>query len=288
MRNHTSIPLLLLVALVTLLSVTSLVISLRQSPSPATHSSSSHALATLQKELRELQHRVAELEREKGALAIPTESAPSAEDPDGLREQLAALEKEIRTLRKQSARPAPTTPRAELYSFQGKSNPEEKGWDFTQALGPPDTLTVGDHQTAWAPLAPNGGTEWIELEFAELVRPKQILIRQTFNPGAITRVEAIAKNGTVRLVASEIENGHSVDLILPYEMKAAIRRLRIELDTTLVPGWNEIDAVGLITANGVIWAESAVASTTYADRTTQPNEIQPVKPYDFGIKRVDF
>ena len=54
-----------------------------------------------------------------------------------------------------------------------------------------------------------------------------------------------------------------------------LSRIRIYLDSPKVPGWNEIDAVGLVDEKGTThWAASARASSTYADvssdATTHP------------------
>ena len=51
----------------------------------------------------------------------------------------------------------------------------------------------------------------------------------------------------------------------PFEL-LEIGRVRIELDSPGVNGWNEIDAVGLLDESGVThWATSATASSTYAE-----------------------
>jgi hypothetical protein len=51
---------------------------------------------------------------------------------------------------------------------------------------------------------------------------------------------------------------------LPIHTYRQTRRIRLDLDSAAVPGWNEIDAVGLLdVSGGVAWAVAARASTTY-------------------------
>ena len=53
--------------------------------------------------------------------------------------------------------------------------------------------------------------------------------------------------------------------------------MRLEIASTKVPGWNEIDAVGLMDAKGdLTWADSARASTTYAEQNVAAPPPPPV------------
>ena len=45
----------------------------------------------------------------------------------------------------------------------------------------------------------------------------------------------------------------------------AVTAVRIVLDTTRSPGWNEIDAVELVGPQGRAWASEARASSTYGN-----------------------
>ena len=60
--------------------------------------------------------------------------------------------------------------------------------------------------------------------------------------------------------------------IIPVHPDFDLTRIRIYLDSPKVPGWNEIDAVGLLDTTGTThWADSATASSSYADRLTNPS-----------------
>ncbi|MEM7263305.1 MAG: discoidin domain-containing protein, partial [Planctomycetota bacterium] len=149
------------------------------------------------------------------------------------------------------------------------NNPDAPSWGIQQALGPPDTLTQGDKATAWASKEPDAGHEWLEVDFEAAVAADAILIRENFNPGAVTRVEVIGGDGRRRTVWKGRDPTTNEDPVfrIPVSLAYPIGTVRITLDTTLVSGWNEIDAIGLEAAGTTHWAVAADASSTYADRT---------------------
>lgn len=147
-----------------------------------------------------------------------------------------------------------------------------RAWGPEQATGAPDTWPdSGDLKTAWASETADGQREWLELTYKDAVRPAAVLIYETYNPGAIDRVTGYDANGKeVQLWAGDdptpagSEKGISV---IPLHPDFDLKRIRIYLDSPKVPGWNEIDAVGLLDAAGTThWADSATASSTYADK----------------------
>lgn len=123
----------------------------------------------------------------------------------------------------------------------------DTSWSAEQATGEPDTLKDGDLSTAWASKEKDAGAEWLELDYATEVRPLTVRIHETFNPGAVVKVEAMASDEWV--VLWEGKDGTAVSpgwLEVPVTCNAPIRKLRVTLDTASVPGWNEIDAVELV------------------------------------------
>ena len=159
-------------------------------------------------------------------------------------------------------------------------------WSPAQATGAPDTLEAGDLPTAWASLAPDGGPEWLELEFEKPAAIAEVRIRETFNPGAITKVVAL----TAANEESLIWEGQAPPAIAPVEMvlkptkPATSNRIKIHLDTTRVPGWNEIDAVELIGMDGSRqWAKNATASSSFAD-APQEQSAQNIVAAPSGAK----
>jgi hypothetical protein len=145
----------------------------------------------------------------------------------------------------------------------------KRGWGPEQATGEPDTNMAGDIVTAWASQSQDDQDEWLMLEYAEPVMPKAVLVYETFNPGALSRVTAFRLDGTeVELWKGQDpttpDNEIGVSEI-PVKIDFKIARVKLYVESTKVPGWNEIDAVGLRDKDRKMhWAVAADASSTYA------------------------
>jgi enterochelin esterase-like enzyme len=133
------------------------------------------------------------------------------------------------------------------YEGQGKNDPSD--WSARQACGKPDTDEAGDLPTAWASQASDGGEEWLELTYKAAVRPARVRIHETFNPGAVVKIEALdpEKNWHVLWKGKDTTAEAPGYLEVRFDPpNFATRVLRVTLDTSEVGGWNEIDAVQLI------------------------------------------
>lgn len=144
----------------------------------------------------------------------------------------------------------------------------KRAWGPEQATGLPDTPEPGDIQTAWASATPDGADEWLMLEYKTPVHASAVRIYESYNPGAVVRITAFALDGR------ELEVWRRPAPVIPdspyyvfrpgFRVHVLTNRIRIHLDSRHVPGWNEIDAVGLVDESGGIqWATSAHASSTY-------------------------
>jgi hypothetical protein len=151
--------------------------------------------------------------------------------------------------------------------------PSKRSWGPEQATGPPDTAAGGDLPTAWASLEPSAGVEWLKLDYQSVVNIAQIRVRETFNPGAVFKITALVPGGQEFTVWQGTENAGPAPYDSVFDVPGSIyaQSVKIYLDSTRVPGWNEIDAVELIGKDGSHqWATSASASSTYAERPATP------------------
>ncbi len=127
-------------------------------------------------------------------------------------------------------------------------------WSAARVLGPPDVYPAsGDNANAWASLSADGGPEFIEVRFAE-PRPLQgVTIAETFNPGAIARIEGFGNNGQ-RVVLFEagqwgqfaIQPGAIMQHFSGACSPIALATVRVTLNSAQVTGWNELDAIGAV------------------------------------------
>jgi hypothetical protein len=157
---------------------------------------------------------------------------------------------------------------AELYALR---NPR-RSWDTSQVLGPPDTPGAGDISTAWASATPDGQEEWLLLEYESSVVPSAVVIHETYNPGAVTKVSAFTLLGQEVVLWSGTDPtppsaGRGISMI-PLGGDFRTWRIKVYIDSPNFPGWNEIDAVGLRDKSGNIqWAARARSSSSYAEGT---------------------
>jgi hypothetical protein len=161
---------------------------------------------------------------------------------------------------------------SEATSNQGNLS-SKRAWGPEQATGAPDTATAGDFQTAWASLLPDGGPEWLQVEFPKPVVLGEVRIRETFNPGAISKITAFLNNQEEVLLWQGESNAPPApsDMVVKPDSRVLSNRIKVYLDTTRVQGWNEIDAVELVGEDGSRqWASSATASSTYAEKAAAP------------------
>lgn len=184
------------------------------------------------------------------------------ERSDGLEQRIARLEEDARSL----------APLAQVMrGFQpGRATPQ--AYQASQATGPADAPQAGrDSSLAWCPAAENGGAEWLELRYDPPVIAAEIRIHANFNPGAVVRV----RGGTGTAELPELWAGSGLpDAVqtIPISSLTEIGRLKLELDTSKVPGWNEIDAVVLVDAQGTAhWAQEARASSTWGTPKQGPS-----------------
>ncbi|HEY7090964.1 MAG TPA: hypothetical protein VH518_22900 [Tepidisphaeraceae bacterium] len=143
-------------------------------------------------------------------------------------------------------------------------------WSPPQAEGTPDTNSMGDIPSAWASLTPDGQPEWLELEYQPALTPKSALVCESNAPGALVRLTVFDSSGQ-EIEAWSGKDSAKPDLRgvyvaeVPLAVSEPVSRIKLYLDSPKVPGWNEIDAVGLIDSDGMYhWATSARASSTYA------------------------
>jgi hypothetical protein len=153
--------------------------------------------------------------------------------------------------------------------------PPKRKWGTEQVVGPPDTVRPGDAPTAWAPLRATAGKEWLALGFEQAVEVAEVRIRETYNPGAISKVTAVVNNEEVTLwegTAAPSETPR--DFVVPVPEGVQTDSVVVHVDTTRVGSWTEIDAVELVGRDGTRqWATSADASSTFADKERSASDI---------------
>src|SRR5262249_44759445 len=135
-----------------------------------------------------------------------------------------------------------------------------------------------------------GDDEWLMMEYAEPIVPKAVMVYETYNPGALVRVTAFRLDGEeVEVWKGKDPTGTDKQMgisVVPVKVNFKTNRIKIYLASKEVPGWNEIDAVGVRDAAGKThWATSADASSTYAQE--RPVVEPVVDPREDRIRRLE-
>jgi hypothetical protein len=126
----------------------------------------------------------------------------------------------------------------------------DEGYSPLQATGAPDTPIAGDKPTAWASKDANAGEEELVLYYDVPVFPYRVDIYESYNPGAVVAVEAYHAESDQWVLLWE---GDSTVEETPIRVFSPVLErvdfktdtIRLILDTSIVSGWNEIDAVRL-------------------------------------------
>lgn len=127
----------------------------------------------------------------------------------------------------------------------------EDAWSANQVLGPPDVFpSYGDHNKAWASHGADDRDEWIEVAFEADERVSGVEIYETFNPGAIDKLELITVKGRrIELPITNDPAAPNTSVKRVFDTRCTqerVRSVRVHLDSQRVSGWNEIDAIGVV------------------------------------------
>ena len=155
---------------------------------------------------------------------------------------------------------------------------QKRSWGEEQVVGPPDTATASDAPSAWASRDQDAGPEWLQLDFENAVDVAEVRIRESYNPGAISKVTGIVNGQEVTLWEGTAQGGAAPrDFVVPVNGNLQANSVVVHLDTARMPGWNEIDAVELVGKDGSRqWATSSSASSTYAENQNRPPRARQV------------
>lgn len=152
--------------------------------------------------------------------------------------------------------------------IESTQRPQKRSWGSEQAEGPPDVKQAGDNGLAWASQTTDGQREWLLCSYEAPLRPRAVLIHATYNPGAIVQVSVLNDAGD-ETIAWDGEDPTPRDQprgvsVIPVKIGFPVRTVRLTLDSPAVPGWNEIDAVGVEDLDGFMhWASHVEASSVY-------------------------
>lgn len=158
-----------------------------------------------------------------------------------------------------------------------------------QILGEPNVMPHGgEHPGAWSPAKPDG-QEFITVEFKNCLSIRQIAIAESFNPGALSAIFAISKEGeSYKLIQLEKQplglTGSMFNFFLP-ATSYLVKAIRLEFDGSRVEGYFNIDAIAISDTEWPIEAQVRVNPGLRGDLSLEPlgdkvnsphNELRPL------------
>lgn len=128
------------------------------------------------------------------------------------------------------------------------------GYAASQATGAPNVTDGGDNTSAWCPASSAKGLQWLEATFAQPVHATEVRVRQSYNPGAVVKIEATDTDGGVHLWWTGIDPARppgALNAIAWFTVRVPrtayrVGTVRVTLDIDAVASWQEIDAVQLV------------------------------------------
>lgn len=160
----------------------------------------------------------------------------------------------------------------------------------TQILGKPNVFPTGiSTPCAWSPSGANIGTDWVSVGFAEGMKIKQVAVCENVNPGGISQVLGINKNGEEILLydnseATTKEAGRIWNIFIP-ETDFEVYGIKLMINHALKKGQKEIDAIAVsdsgepiqVLLNTIDWGEGEVVleSLGYAVNSAY-GEVSPI------------
>lgn len=131
-----------------------------------------------------------------------------------------------------------------------------KRFSANQILGEPSVMyDFGFSNCAWTPKNPDSPKEeWIKVSFRQPAYVQQISISENFNPGTISKILLYDSAGFEHLVYNTFSNtpidekGRLFNVFIS-RTKFRVFSLKLILRTNEIPGWNQIDAIGISDSN---------------------------------------
>lgn len=138
----------------------------------------------------------------------------------------------------------------------------QRSFSATQATGAPNVREPGDSPQAWASATPDGQDEWLELTYDPPVPASALLVYETCNPGALTKVTIETRDGTASTTSSSISTvpvaadiSFPITAVLPSNSTGAGDSsqsvISFSIGTVTAPIWEGTDPVQGTSQSGV-------------------------------------
>ncbi len=138
------------------------------------------------------------------------------------------------------------------FSSELHINKTPRQYGAAQVLGKPSKLpSTGSSPCAWSPAAEAWSSEeWVKVGYKTPMRIRQLAIAENFNAGCITKIYAYDAQDKEYLLYVNTKDtthvpGRMLNIFFKEETSFKVASLKLILNTRRIPGFNQIDAVGI-------------------------------------------
>jgi outer membrane protein OmpA-like peptidoglycan-associated protein len=158
---------------------------------------------------------------------------------------------------------------------------DTKSCDAAQVLGYPNAETLNSKcEFCWAPSNEDGGKEFIRVRFENAIHAQQIAVFEALNPGAITEITLYDIKGKAIEVyqnkdpkTANMGIGRAFYYTFP-RTQQPIKEAKVEFNTRAVPGYNQIDAIGIADTKTPL--KQQIDVVPFADQLPNPENLGPL------------
>lgn len=137
---------------------------------------------------------------------------------------------------------------------------------------------------AWAPqFERSNDEEWIHVEFEKAIPCEQVAIHEIFNPGTISKVYIYFDNNENELIYENTKfpyldlQGRMFNIFIK-RTKQNVKSVKVFLQTSRVPGFNYIDAIGISDTKDTIKSSIYELSNNNAKPINLGNKVNSIYP----------
>lgn len=142
------------------------------------------------------------------------------------------------------------------------SQMEEHTFSARQVLGEPNAMTGGGRSgMAWS-AREDARKEFLHVGFDKPIKASQVIVAESYNPGAVVRVLLYDKNGAetevYKVKADTLQQPNRL-LSIKFDLTAfEVQAVKVFIDCRLTPGENQIDAIGISSTQDELTLETKI------------------------------
>jgi outer membrane protein OmpA-like peptidoglycan-associated protein len=156
------------------------------------------------------------------------------------------------------------------------SQVSQKVQSAKQVLGPPNSLPQGGNTAvSWAPGKDNN-EQFIKVKFDNPVKARQIIVVESFNPGAVRQVIAYDLEGVEHIIGTfvpQLSDSPTRLLSVPINEPFMVAAVKLLLSGKDVAGKNCIDAIGISDSSSPVLASINLSQDMNPQEIAQPLSI---------------